>query len=115
MKQNTFSSLPASHQRLVRLMQQIGFGHIDDLHVRDGLPVFDPPPRVVEDVKFATENGPRNELANSDFALKQQVLDLILHFQRIGNGVVHTLIFKHGLPFSMSIEAGVLAACAFTE
>lgn len=114
MKQNTFSSLPASHQRLVRLMQQIGFGHIDNLHVRDGLPVFDPPPRVVEDVKFATDSA-RIELASSDFALKQQVLDLILHLQRIGNGVVHTLVFKHGLPFSMSVEAAVFAVCAFTQ
>lgn len=115
MKQKPFSSLPASYQRLVRLMQKIGFGRIEGLQVRDGLPVFDPPPRVVEEVKFAGENGPRAECANADFALKREVLELIAHLSRVGNGIIHVLVFKHGLPFTMSVEAAVFVACALSQ
>lgn len=87
MKNQTLSSLPEPHQNLVRLMQQIGFGRIENLCVQDGLPVFDPPPRVVEDVKFTADNGPRQQLVYGEFVLKQSVIDLVAQFARVRNGV----------------------------
>jgi hypothetical protein len=111
MKQNTFSSLPAPHQRLVRLMQEIGFGHIDNLMIRDGLPIFDPPPRVIVDIKFGADNGPHTQLANPEFALKQSIADLIAQLAQIGTGMVVCLMVRHGLPFSMNVEMAVIAAC----
>lgn len=116
MKHKSFSSLPASYQRLVRLMQLIGFGRIENLSIRNGLPVFDPPPRVIEDVKFgAAENGARTEVAVDDFTLKQQIVELIDHLARVGNGVVESMMIKHGLPFSMSVELVVFVACSIAS
>ncbi|MGQ9677527.1 MAG: hypothetical protein ACUVX1_17840 [Chloroflexota bacterium] len=71
----TESSLSHQQTRLIELMQELDFGQVRDLVARDGEPVFDPPPRVVREVKFGSENGPRPEAAKGDFALKAQVRD----------------------------------------
>jgi len=98
------ASLPSAGQRLVRLMQELNFGQVYDLVVRDGKPVFDPPPRVVREVKFGGENGPRPEVAKADFALKAQVRELLAQMEAMGDGVVRCIEVKHGLPFRMTVE-----------
>ena len=98
------ASLPPAGQRLVRLMQQLNFGRIEGLVVRDGEPAFDPPPRVVREVKFGGENGPRPEVAKADFTLKAQVRELLAQLDAMGDGVVRCIEVKHGLPFKMTVE-----------
>lgn len=85
------------------MMQGINFGRIEDLCIRDGEPVFDPPPRVIREVKFGGDNSARRETGIDDFALKRQVQDLLVQFDRVGNGVIEVLVVKHGLPFSMQV------------
>lgn len=89
---------------LINLMQNINFGMIEGLVIHNGEPVFDPHPRMIRDVKFCAENGPRPEIGKDDFALKAQVIDLFTHFDKIGNGTIRFLEVKHGLPFRMQIE-----------
>lgn len=91
-------------KRLIRLMQAVNFGHIDGLVVRDGQPVFDPPPRVVQEIRFGGDNGPRPEITREDFALKTQVVELFGHLSAMGDAVVETLEIRHGLPFRMSVQ-----------
>jgi hypothetical protein len=98
------ASLPPAGERLVRLMQELNFGQVRDLVVRDGEPVFDPPPRVVREVKFGGENGPRPEVAKGDFALKAQVRELLAQLEALGDGLVECIEVKHGLPFKMTVE-----------
>lgn len=100
--QTTYESLPQGQKRLVRLMQEIKFGRIEHLHVRAGEPTFDPPPRVMREVKFGSENGPH--AATPDFALKAQVVELLEHLSRLSSGVVDLLEVKGGLPFRMFIK-----------
>jgi len=97
-------SLSTRQQRFLEWMQRLNFGCILDLAVRDGQPVFDPPPRLVREVKFGGENGPRPETAKTDFALKAQVQDLFAHLEAMGDGVVQCIEVKHGLPFKMTVE-----------
>ena len=85
-------------------MQRLGFGTIEHLVVRDGEPVFDPPPRVIREVKFGSENGPRPEADLGDFALKAQVRDLLDHLGSLRNATILRLEVKHGLPFRMEVE-----------
>ena len=77
------SSLSEPRRWLVELMQRLGFGRIEGLRVRDGDPVLDPPPQVIREHKFGGENGPRPELAASDFALKAQVVELFREFDSL--------------------------------
>jgi len=103
------SFLSPGRRRLVELMQRVNFGRIEGLLVRCGEPVFDnaTPPRVVLEVKFGADNGPRPEAAITDFALKQQVIDLFAYLDRFREARIEALTVKHGLPFGMHIEAEV--------
>lgn len=98
------SSLPESHRRLVELMQQVNFGRIENLVVTDGQPVLSPPPRVVREVKFGGENGPRPEASIEDFALKAQVVELLRYMDELQDGVIGVLEIQRGLPFRMAVE-----------
>ena len=93
------SSLSSERQHFIRDMQRINFGRIDGLAVRNGEPVLDPSPRKQVEIKFGGENGPRPELRVSNFALKQQVIELFELFDNIGDGTIDMLEIKHGLPF----------------
>jgi len=84
-------------------MQSVNFGHIENLQIVAGEPVVAPQPMVVREIKFAGENGPRPELATTDFLLKQQVVELFAFFDHLQNGVINVLEIKHGLPFRMFV------------
>ncbi len=86
-------------QRLIELMQRVNFGRLEGLVVRNGDPLFDPPPRVIREIKFGGENGPRPELESEDFVLKAQVVDLLAQLDRLHNGTIDAIEVKHGLPF----------------
>ncbi len=98
------ASLSDARRRLIRLMQSINFGTIEDLEVRGGEPMFSPPPRVVREIKFGGENGPRPETALPDFAVKSPVADLLHSLTKIGDGTIERLEVRHGVPFRMKVE-----------
>lgn len=103
----TKSSLTSARKHLLVLMQRLNFGRIEGLAVRGGQPVFNPVPRLLREVKFGGENGPRPESAAADFTLKVQVVELFRQLDEIGDGTVELIEVKHGLPFRMVFaEAG---------
>ena len=98
------SSLTPPQARLVDLMQRLNFGRIEDLRVLNGVPLFDPPPRVFRDVRPGRANGPRPEAGRADFDLKAEVIDLFVHLEAVGDGVIERIEVQHGLPFRMTFE-----------
>ena len=98
------SYLSREGQTLVEQMQRINFGRIEHLPVRGGQPVWADQSRVIRKVKIGGENTPRVESDYGDFELKRQVIDLFDQLERIGDGLIHSLEIKHGLPFAMDIE-----------
>ena len=103
----TRACLSAQKRRLLELMQEVNFGRIEQLAVCGGEPVLDPPPRVVREIKFGSENGPRREVRARDFALKAPVRELFEHLACLGNGLVQSLEVKYGLPLLMRVEGTV--------
>jgi hypothetical protein len=97
------SSLTGPQQRLVELMQQINFGRIEDLLVRNGVPV-NPPPRVIRKLKVGADNSPRPEYDFDDFLLRQQTEELLSAVEQMGDGEVLVIDVRHGLPFSLEVE-----------
>lgn len=95
--------LSARRVALLELMQSINFGRIHGLSVLGGEPILDPPPRVVREVKFGGDNGPRPERDAANFYLKTQVVELFQYFDRLGDGTIEALEIKHGLPFRMLV------------
>lgn len=100
----TKSGLTPSRRRLLAEMQRLNFGRIEDLHVLNGEPQFNPPPRVFRDVRPGRDNGPRPETTKADFDLKVEVLDLFVHLEAVGDGVIERIEIQHGLPFRMTFE-----------
>ncbi len=66
--------------------------------------MFDPPPTIVREFKFGSDNGGRPSGSN-DFNLKTQMIELFESLDSIRDGTVQVLEVKHGLPFRMEIEA----------
>jgi hypothetical protein len=99
----TKGSLSAARRQLVELMQAMNFGRVEGLTVRSGEPVLDPLPRVVAEVKFCAENGPRPERNATDFPLKDQHLELFAYLDRLEDGHVALIEVKHGLPFKLEV------------
>jgi hypothetical protein len=97
------ASLTGPRRRLVELMRDIHFGRIEYLLVRDGEPVWDPPPRIVREVKFPREI-PCGATLGAEFLLKQQVVELLNFFDQMQDGTIAVLEIKHGLPFRILVE-----------
>ena len=86
------------------MMQTIHFGRMENIVVRDGQPLFEPPPKIIREIKFGGENSLRRKLNSNDFLLKTQVLQLFRQLEKLGDGTVQSLEVKHGLPFRMIVE-----------
>lgn len=104
MKVTAYSALSEPQRSLVERMQKLNFGRIEALTVRNGLPVFDPQPKVIRDIKLGGEPEPRADLSKRDFELKPQVVDLFTHFRTLGDATVECLEIKHGLPFRLVVQ-----------
>lgn len=104
MNQSEYQSLSQGRKALVRQMQDINFGRMERLKIKNGDPVLDPPPRVIREIKFGGENGPRPESGNGSFALKAQVIELFRQLDGITSGEIELLEIKHGLPFRMLVQ-----------
>jgi hypothetical protein len=98
------ASLSPARRQLVERLQRINFGRLEELVIRNQEPVLDPPPKVIREVKFGGDNGPRSELKDADFLLKSQVVELLDAIDGINNGVIELLEIKHGLPFRMLVR-----------
>ena len=66
--------------------------------------MFQPAPRIIQDIKIGGENGPRPELTIEDFALKSSVIELFDHLARIGDGTLESIEVKYGMPFKLVVE-----------
>jgi hypothetical protein len=100
----TKASLSAPRRRLLEAMQRLNFGRIEGLEIRNGEPVFQPAPRIIQDIKIGGENGPRPELTIEDFVLKGAFVELFDHLSRIGDGTVESVEVKYGMPFKLVVE-----------
>ncbi|VBB48467.1 conserved hypothetical protein [uncultured Desulfatiglans sp.] len=104
MNQTSKAHLTPPKRRLIELMQDINFGRITNIPVRDGEPELTPETVIEREIKLGGQSGPRPERDQDDFILKQEVVALLEHLAQMGSGKVCLLEIKHGLPFLMRIE-----------
>ncbi|MCG3180467.1 MAG: hypothetical protein BIFFINMI_02828 [Phycisphaerae bacterium] len=96
-------SLSPSFQRLIELMQRIGFGQILGLAVRNGEPDLVRGVRVVRTVKLAVDGEPQPQRGHN-FAVRGEVVRLIQFLNQMGNGTVRRIEVRHGLPILLDID-----------
>ena len=93
-----FSQLSASRQTLVRLCQDINFGQILDLHVRNSDPVWDPAPTVISEIKLDVDEAPRPEGDLPDFKLSSQIRRLMCQLDQLRDGKIEKIVVREGIP-----------------
>ena len=99
----TKATLTPARKRLIELMQEINYGRIEKLHVRDGEPVFDPPPTVLRLFLFGKDNKPNESRGNDGFALKKKVAELFEVFDLERSLSIQELKIDNGLPIRMTV------------
>jgi hypothetical protein len=99
-----FSQLSAPRQALVRLLQSVNFGFIEDLEVRGGDPMFSPAPTVIIEVKFDAQDDPRPEASAADFELRAELLRLMEQLDLLHDGTVDRIDVRYGVPRRALIE-----------
>ena len=103
----TKAALTPARRRLVEMMQEINFGRLEGLEVRDGEPLFDPPPLAVRQVVFGKKNGPKDSPAQDGYALKKKVAELFEVFDREQMFRVLELVIDDRLPLRMTVAGGL--------
>lgn len=97
------STLTPQRRALLETLQHLNFGRLEDLYISGGEPVLDPPPRILREVKFGGDNGPRAEKHKADFLLKSQLVELFTFLDDFRDGCISVLEVKHGLPFRLVV------------
>jgi hypothetical protein len=77
------SDLSYARQALVRLCQDVNFGQILDLRVRNAEPVWDPAPTVLSEVRLDIEEAPRPEGELPDFKLSSEIQRLMRQLDQL--------------------------------
>jgi hypothetical protein len=108
-KPGTKAALSPARQQLVELMQDVNYGRIEALEVRDGEPVLEPRPRVLRVILLGKDNAAHAARASADFALKEKVTDLFAVFDRERVLTVKELVIDNGLPVRMTVADGARA------
>jgi hypothetical protein len=97
------ADLSASERTFVKVLQQLGFGHLEAVKIRRGALVLDPWPKTVQLLKFgAAENQPVRRAAV--FELKKSMAEFLEFVRGVDDGEIRRIEVRHGLPFSMEIE-----------
>ncbi|MFO0903711.1 MAG: hypothetical protein U0939_11965 [Pirellulales bacterium] len=96
-------NLTPAKRWLVHRMHQTYFGTMQNLLVRDGEPVIEPPPRTKQAYKLGGKRNPPKVVAQ-EFALKQQHVELFELMESKRNGVIAKLTIQEGLPFLVEWE-----------
>ena len=92
---------------LLGIMQQLYFGKIEGLTVRNSEPCFKPPPQITQEIKLCAQATRRPVSDNEDFHLKRCVIELFGHINTLSDGSVVTIEVRHGLPARLIVTRSV--------
>jgi hypothetical protein len=98
------SQLSGPRCALVRLLQTINFGYIQDLDIRGGEPVLAPAPTVVIEVRLDAGVSERPESMLADYDLRSEIVRLMDQLDVVRDGWVHRIDVRFGIPRRVLIE-----------
>jgi hypothetical protein len=96
--------LDLSHdqRRLVALLQEIRYGRIERLLVRDGEPVLSGI-RWKRTVKIGGDNAAHPCTDATDFALRREVVHFFRALTELGDAELTDIEIRNGLPFAFAV------------
>jgi hypothetical protein len=99
----TKSSLNPDQRRTVEIIEALGFGVIEHLSVRGGLPCYDREPHIVQEIKLSSAHGCELGDRDSDLSLKREFEGLFHHLAGLREGTVDIEV-RHGVPFKLMLQ-----------
>jgi hypothetical protein len=87
---------------LLSLMQEIRFGRIERLLVRDGKPLLTGV-RWKRTVKLGGDDAPHPCADSEDFALRREVADFFKALDELGDAELTDIEIRNGLPFTFAV------------
>jgi hypothetical protein len=91
-------------------MCQNQFGRIENMRVCDGQPILDSRVKVVRVARLGGGSDAIKVTSPDEFELKRQVRDLFEELDRLQDGRVTRLEYRHGLPFLLETTPTVVSA-----
>lgn len=105
----TTSELSAQQRSLVDLMREHQFGRIENMPIQAGQPILAQGVKVVRVVRLSGESGPNLGPSADQYELKGSIRNLFDELQRVRNGTVISLEFRHGLPWLLETRIHVIS------
>lgn len=100
----TASSKDQGLSRTVDIIVALGFGVIEGLTIRNGLPCYDNEPRIVQSIKLYGQGDEADHArADHDLPLGKEFAALFSEFERLAYCVVDIEV-RHSLPFRLVAE-----------
>jgi hypothetical protein len=99
----TKSSLSPGQRQTVEIIEALGFGVIERLSIRDGLPCYEPEPRIVQAIKLDSVPHAQVDHAEAGLSLKKEFESLFDELSRLCDAVVDVEV-RHSLPFRLVME-----------
>jgi hypothetical protein len=87
----------------VEIIEALGFGVIERLLIRGGLPCYDPEPRIVQTIKLSSETERQPDRGYTDLTLKKEFERLFDQLSRLGDTTVD-LEIRHNQPFRLVLQ-----------
>lgn len=95
-------------RRLLHLINNIGFGRVENLVVSGGEPRVGPETAVIREVKLGSRRPHPRAHLDDEVLAAGQVVALFECFTQVGNGVIESLEIQYGLPFRVRVEETIL-------
>jgi hypothetical protein len=99
----TKSCLTPGQRRTVAIIEAMGFGVIERLSIRGGLPCYEPEPRIVQAIKLDCAPEQHPDSGSADLTLKKEFESLFDQLSRLSDATVDIEI-RHSLPFRLVLE-----------
>jgi len=90
-------------RRTVEIIEALGFGVIERLVIRGGVPCYEPEPRIVQAIKLDSEPERKPDRGCPDLTLKKEFESLFDQLSRLGDGIVDIQV-QHSQPFRLVLE-----------
>jgi len=90
--------LSPGQRSLVELMHEHQFGRIENMPVRTGQPILDRDLKLVRVARLGGGSDTTRVTHTDEFELKRQVRHFFQELERLQDGTVIRLEFRHGLP-----------------
>jgi hypothetical protein len=99
----TRSSLSPDQLRTVEIIEALGFGAIEHLSIRGGLPSYELEPHIVQAIKLDSEPERQPDRSDLGLTLKREFESLFIQLTQLREGFVDIEV-RHSAPFRLVLE-----------